>query len=328
MAEVKTQIAKDVETYGNRAQYDTEIKKLLGNVPLLAWVFKTCTEEFAPYSINEIEKCIGDVKVDEVHVHQDESDRSEQTEVPDADKRIDGMNTEDNSRDEGTVRFDVLVYAKTPGGEPVNLIVNVEAQRDATPGYPIEKRAIYYACRLISRQRGTVFTESDYKKIRKVYSIWLCPVVAQVRKNTIKKLSFQEESLYGDAEKRPQDSDLIEIVIANLGDPDDAVESQILRLMNVVLSHKASAKEKLTVMRDEFGIQITKQIEQEVLTVCNLSTGVYADGKAEGRAEGEMKKAKETAINLHEMGMAVDRIAKAVNVKVETVEKWLGLVTA
>lgn len=62
--------------------------------------------------------------------------------------------------------------------------------------------------------------------------------------------------------------------------------------------------------------------------MCNLSTGVYADGKAEGRAEGGMKKTKGTAINLHEMGMAVDRIAKAVNVKVETVEQWLGLVTA
>lgn len=38
---------------------------------------------------------------------------------------------------------------------------------------------------------------------------------------------------------------------------------------------------------------------------------------------GEMKKAKETAINLHNMEMSIEFIAKAVNVSVDIVEKWI-----
>ena len=51
----------------------------------------------------------------------------------------------------------------------------------------------------------------------------------------------------------------------------------------------------------------------------------WAKGKEEGKAEGEMKRAKETAYNLHNMGMNDEFIAKAVNVSVELVRQWLGV---
>ena len=53
----------------------------------------------------------------------------------------------------------------------------------------------------------------------------------------------------------------------------------------------------------------------------------WAKGKEEGKAEGEMKRAKETAYNLHNMGMNDEFIAKAVNVSIELVRQWLGLVS-
>ena len=37
------------------------------------------------------------------------------------------------------------------------------------------------------------------------------------------------------------------------------------------------------------------------------------EGRREGRAEGELKGKMETAVNLHNMGMDMDFIAKAVN---------------
>ena len=46
-----------------------------------------------------------------------------------------------------------------------------------------------------------------------------------------------------------------------------------------------------------------------------------------GREEGEMQRAKETAHNLHNMGMDEEFIAKAVNVSIELVRQWLGLVS-
>ena len=53
-----------------------------------------------------------------------------------------------------------------------------------------------------------------------------------------------------------------------------------------------------------------------------------SEGRAEGRAEGELKKAKQTALNLHSMGLDVASIAKAVDVSVEQVKQWLAPVSA
>ena len=41
-----------------------------------------------------------------------------------------------------------------------------------------------------------------------------------------------------------------------------------------------------------------------------------------GVAEGEMRKAKETALMLQEMGLSIEEIAHAVNMDEETVRKW------
>ena len=47
--------------------------------------------------------------------------------------------------------------------------------------------------------------------------------------------------------------------------------------------------------------------------MCDVLDRVESKGRAEGRAEGEMKRAKETAHNLYNMGMSDEFIAKAVN---------------
>lgn len=48
-----------------------------------------------------------------------------------------------------------------------------------------------------------------------------------------------------------------------------------------------------------------------------------AEGMAEGMTKGEMQKAKEVALNLSQMGLTSDMIAKAVEVSVDTVRQWL-----
>ncbi|EET62071.1 hypothetical protein BRYFOR_05734 [Marvinbryantia formatexigens DSM 14469] len=44
----------------------------------------------------------------------------------------------------------------------------------------------------------------------------------------------------------------------------------------------------------------------------------------EREATGEMKKARETAFELADMGLPVEKIAKAVKVNLETVKGWLS----
>ena len=61
--------------------------------------------------------------------------------------------------------------------------------------------------------------------------------------------------------------------------------------------------------------------------MCDVLDRVENKGRIEGRAEGEMKRAKEIAHNLYSMGMSDEFIAKTVNVGIELVRKWLGLVS-
>ena len=286
--EVETQLAKLIQVTNEKAKYDTQVKKLLANEAILAWILKTCTEEFASYSPNEIIKCIeGKPEISEKAVHSDELDAEEAAELTSSDKSVEGSNTEDASIKEHTIYYDVRVNASAPGnGQPIQLIINVESQLDTAPGYPIEKRAIYYCCRLISAQYGTVFNHSEYGKIRKVYSIWFCPNSAKKRENTIKKISLEESSMYGELESRKSDTDLLQAIIVNLGDPDQPVDSRILRLMNVLLSNKKDVQTKQKVMQDEFHIAMTMELESEVSELCNLSQGIYNEGINVGLDKG------------------------------------------
>ena len=47
-------------------------------------------------------------------------------------------------------------------------------------------------------------------------------------------------------------------------------------------------------------------------------------GRKEGRKEGRQKQARETAYKLHDMGIPADKIAGAVSVSLETVQKWFA----
>ena len=68
-----------------------------------------------------------------------------------------------------------------------------------------------------------------------------------------------------------KNSDLMEILIINLGDAREPVDNQILRLMNVLLSSQTDVREKQRVMMEEFHIAMTAELEVEVEALCNLS---------------------------------------------------------
>ena len=102
--------------------------------------------------------------------------------------KVQGMGNEDISQNEGTVYYDVRFNAIAPSTEEhenIRLIINAEAQNRFKLKYPLTKRAVYYGSRLISAQHGTVFTKSDYQKLRIVYSTWISVNYANCLRNTI-----------------------------------------------------------------------------------------------------------------------------------------------
>lgn len=267
-------LARTISTEGEKAAYDNVCKKLLANREILAWIMKSCLSEYRDCSILEIaDRYIeGESEISMISVHRDETAK-----IP----TIKGENTEDTSINEGTVTYDIRFRAIAPGsGELITLIIDVEAQNDFYPGYPLVTRSVYYCCRMISAQYNTEFTNSHYEEIKKVYSIFICINPPEYRKNTINRYSIREENVVGDVKEESSSYDLMTAVIVCVGDGDDKSEHApgILRLLEVLLSSKQSPEDKKQILESEFAIKMTEEFDKEVSDMCNLSKGVEERG--------------------------------------------------
>ena len=54
--ENKTHISRTITGNNNRDRYDAEVKKILGNKLVLAWIMKYSVGEFMDYAIDEIQE--------------------------------------------------------------------------------------------------------------------------------------------------------------------------------------------------------------------------------------------------------------------------------
>lgn len=283
--EVEDILAKNITAAGDKAAYDAACKRLLANKIILAWIMKSCLEEYKDCDINEIaEKYIeGEPQIAKTAVNPDEE--------PDhGGEQIEGAKNEDSTIQEGTVTFDIRFYSILPkSGETVRLIINVEGQNDFYPGYPIIKRGIYYCSRMISSQYGVEFTDNHYEKIRKVYSIWVCADPPKYRQNTVTRYVMNEENLVGEAKEKKENYDLLTAVMICLGDPEDDNYGGILKLLEVLLSSGKGPEEKKKILQEEFDIMMTRKLESEVSDVCNLSKGVEQKGITIGIERGTMQ---------------------------------------
>lgn len=279
---VENILAKNITAAGDRANYDAACKRLLANKIILAWIMKGCLEEFQDFTVDEIaEKYIeGSPQIAQIAVNPDEGTDSKG-------EQIEGGKTEDSTMKEGTITYDIRFYALVPQSkETIKLILNVEAQNNFYPGYPIIKRGLYYCSRMISSQYGVEFTDGHYEKIRKTISIWICADPPRYRENTITRYAVQEENLVGNTTEKRENYDLITAVIVCLGNAGDDKYTGILKLLDVLLSSERKTDEKKRILQDDFNIKMTRELESEVLLMCNLSKGIEEKGIKEGIKEG------------------------------------------
>ena len=328
--EIENILAKNITAAGEKAAYDAACKRLLANKVILAWIMKSCLEEYKTHSINEIaEKYIeGLPQIAEATVNPDE-------EICDSGEQIRGVKNEDSTIQEGTITYDIRFLAIVPGtGETIRLMINVEAQNDFYPGYPIIKRALYYCSRMISSQYGSEFTATHYENIRKVYSIWICSNPPKKRENTITRYFIQEEDLVGKVSERKENYDLLTVVMICLGHADDDNYTGVLKLLGVLLSSEKEAEEKKKILQDDFNIAMTKTLESEVSAMCNLSKGVEERGIARGLAQGlaqGLERGMETGTlnairNLMEtLKLTAEQAMEALKVPEEDKVKYVGM---
>lgn len=300
---VNTPIADDISATDQNAQYDAACRRLLSEKIVLAWIMKSCLDEYRDCDVKEIaEKYIeSEPQVSKVAVAPDETNA-----------RIRGMSNEDTSLTEGKITYDVRFLATVPSsGELIQIIIDVEGQNKFDPGYPLLKRAVYYCSRMISAQHGTEFVHSEYQKIKKVVSIWVCMSPPDERKNTITRYHLTEENLVGNVKEPVRNYDLIDIVILCLGGADGENYDGVLKLLDVLLSGEKSVNEKKQVLQEDFNIPMTQTLEAEVLAMCNFSKGVMQKGIEKGKAEGLLVAIRNL---MDSMGWSVEQAMEALRI--------------
>ena len=153
---------------------------------------------------------------------------------------------------------------------------------------------------MLSAQHGPVFTKSEYGKLRKVYSIWICTRPTEEFQNTLTRYSIHPEQLIGNAVEDAENYDLMSVVMICLGKPDDENYTGILKFLEVLLSSSRASSEKKKILEEEFGVAMSDELEREVLDMCNLSRGVKAEGISIGEIRMLVKQVRKGRITVEE----------------------------
>ena len=322
---VPSELAQNLKAADEDAafKYDESARNIVAQKSVLAYILKSALDEYAEHTVQEIaERFIeGEPELRKIAVHQDHPDRKDSAGMMSGDDKIEGEATVDKSQRDGAVYFDIRFIAALPSdGERIEILLNLEIQNKDTPGYPIPKRGIYYTARMVSSQRGTIFKDQEYGKIKKCVSIWICEDTANFRSDAINRYSFMEERLRGDFHEEKKDYDLMTVVVMRLGRKGENSGDDAIRLLSKMFSTNLSYEDKLDALQNEFKISVSREISEEVQSMCNLSAGVYN----KGFSAGERKQAKETVYKLQDLGLPIDKIVYAVEVDTDTIREWLA----
>lgn len=308
---MNTEIANAVNAAGDKAQYDTRVKRLLAQKSILAHILVKTVDEFKRMKPEDVVKYIeGEPSISVVPVKPGLANM----EKPDAaGQRIVGLNTENAEINEGLVRFDIIFYVRMKNGLS-QIIVNIEAQKDEPTEYKILNRAIFYVSRLISSQKERDFVNTNYDDIKQVFSIWIC---MNMDDNSLSHIHLTKDELLKPCNWKGN-LDLLNIVLIGITNeiPEHDEKYEMHRLIGALLSSELKEQEKLDIIEHEYNIPISQEFREDVRIMCNLSTGI--EERATERATE--KTSEKFILNMYKKGYTLDQIADVAETGVDEVE--------
>ena len=308
---MNTEIANAVNAAGDKAQYDTRVKRLLAQKSILAHILVKTVDEFKGMKPEDVVKYIeGEPSISVVPVEPGLANM----EKPDAaGQRIVGLNTENAEINEGLVRFDIIFYVRMKNGLS-QIIVNIEAQKDEPTEYKILNRAIFYVSRLISSQKERDFVNTNYDDIKQVFSIWIC---MNMDDNSLSHIHLTKDELLKPCNWKGN-LDLLNIVLIGITNeiPEHDEKYEMHRLIGALLSSELKEQEKLDIIEHEYNIPISQEFREDVRIMCNLSTGI--EERATERATE--KTSEKFILNMYKKGYTLDQIADVAEAGVDEVE--------
>ena len=263
---------------------DAQSKTLLRSKEVLAVILQGVVAEYQGYSRQEI---MDFIEVDSIVDGKEVSTGRTNT-------RIQGDSAEFVQLNEKTSNFDLIFRAKNPQLSTedvlVSLHVDVEPQKTYRPGYPIEKRGLYYLARSLSSQLSLATETTDYGQLEKCYSIWICRDDVPLEERY--SISFYEvvntKNIGGNAVDK-ENYDLMTLIIIKLGDEEyngdkEKEGFELLRFLNTIMyPHKEAFIE---IVSNYIDFSENEELWKEEPRMFSLGQCVYEDGLEKGIKQG------------------------------------------
>ena len=312
---MNTEIANAVNAAGDKAQYDTRVKRLLAQKSILAHILVKTVDEFKGMKPEDVVKYIeGEPSISVVPVEPGLANM-EKTDA--TGQRIVGLNTENAEINEGLVRFDIIFYVRMKNGLS-QIIVNIEAQKDEPTEYKILNRAIFYVSRLISSQKERDFVNTNYDDIKQVFSIWIC---MNMDYNSLSHIHLTKDEMLKPCNWKGN-LDLLNIVLIGITNeiPEHDEKYEMHRLIGALLSSELKEQEKLDIIEHEYNIPISQEFREDVRIMCNLSTGIEERATERATKKATEKTSEKFILNMYKKGYTLDQIADVAETGVDEVE--------
>lgn len=311
--QIDTELKNAINVSDKIAQYDDLAKRLMGNKIILAHILVKVVDEFKGMNPKDVVPYIeGNPFISVIPIEPGLTNAVKEKNG----QRIIGFNTENMERYEGVIRFDIVFCVRLNDGL-VQIITNLEAQKDEPSGYDILNRAIFYVSRLVSSQKERDFMKSNYNDIKRVFSIWICMNMSE---NSMDYIHLTDDKLLGSYQWKGR-IDLLNIIMIGIADklPEHDEQYELHRLLGALSSKQLSIEEKLNIVETEYDILLDENIRRELGFMCNLGEGIRDNAIAD------------VIMNMYKKGYPLEQIAEIVEKSIEEVKfviRKRGLVLA
>ena len=212
-------------------------------------------------------------------------------------EKITGSATEDRVVGEGNVNYDIRFHVLCPGNETseCQVLVDLEAQGDPNPGYPISYRATYYMARMISSQITSFSKKNkgkEYKNLKKVYTIWIL-FSPEGLEDSITRVTLAQESLYGKYKIKENHLDLLNYYLVRVSNDGflKGTDNELLNFLGTLLAPSLKADERVERLKKfipndpEFEKEAREMFGFTEVMVQSMAKDIRDEGRKEGRQE-------------------------------------------
>ena len=134
--------------------------------------------------------------------------------------------------------------------------------------------------------------------------------------SAINRYDINEHHVLNSHKEKHTDYDLMSIVTIYLGEERKSHEDWLIRFLRLLFKNtRMTMAEKKKLLKDEFDLDTTTDIEEELSTMCNLSTGIYEQGIEQGIETNRTA----TVLSMLKENLPIEMIARITNLSADKI---------